>query len=144
MKALDEIDRKLIALLQDDARTPVSTLAKRVELSRSAVQERLGRLEATGVISQYTLRLGKAGTSVQAWLMVNHAEGFTCDDVIDLLKSLPAIRLCHSLAGDVDLLALVECPSPAGLAEVRERVLLHRSVASVTTAVVLRSLFDRS
>jgi Lrp/AsnC family transcriptional regulator, leucine-responsive regulatory protein len=143
MKALDDIDRKLIALLQDDARAPVLALAKAVGLARSTVQERLSRLESSGVIRQYTLRLGKAEGRVEAWLMVTHADGFTCDDVLPLLTSLPAVRLCHSLAGDVDLLVLVETGSPAELAELRERILLHRTVESVTTAVVLRALMDR-
>lgn len=143
MKTLDEIDRRLIALLQDDARTPVVGLAKAVGLSRSAVQERLARLESSGVISQYTLRLGKLEGRFQAWLMVNHAEGFTCDDLMPLLASIPAVRLCHSLAGDVDLLVLVETSSPAELAELRERILLHRTVESVTTSVVLQPLLDR-
>ena len=143
MKTLDEVDRRLVSLLQDDARTPVSTLARAVDLSRSAVQERLKRLESSGVISRYTVRLGKPAGGVEAWLLVCHAEGFTCDDVIDLLRSLPSVQLCHSLAGDVDLLVLVEASSPAELAGVREQILLHRSVASVTTSVVLRSLLDR-
>lgn len=143
MKALDETDRKLIALLQDDARTPVLALAKAVGLSRSTVQERLSRLESSGVISQYTVRLGKAEGRVEAWLMVTHADGFTCDDILPLLSSLPAVRLCHSLAGTIDLLVLVETASPAELAELRERILLHRTVEDVTTAVVLRSLLDR-
>jgi Lrp/AsnC family transcriptional regulator, leucine-responsive regulatory protein len=143
MKALDEIDRKLIALLQDDARTSMLALAKAVQLSRSAVQERLSRLESSGVISQYTVRLGKVEGRFEAWLMVNHAEGYTCDDLMPLLTSIPAVRLCHSLAGGVDLMVLVETASPAELAELRERILMTRSVASVTTSVVLRSLLDR-
>lgn len=144
MKALDEIDQNLLALLQDNARMPVVALAKSVGLSRSAVQERMARLESTGVISQYTVRLGKQEGRLQAWMMVNHADGFTCDDVIDLLTSMPGVRLCHSLAGNVDLLVLVETGSPTELAELRERILLHRTVDSVTTAVVLRSLLDRT
>jgi Lrp/AsnC family transcriptional regulator, leucine-responsive regulatory protein len=143
MKALDDIDRRLIALLQDDARAAVVALARAVGLSRSAVQERLVRLEDAGVIAQYTLRLGKAEGRVEAWLMIRHAEGFTCDDILPLLQSLPSVRLCHSLAGDVDLLVLVETGSPGELAELREQVLLHRTVENVTTWVVLRSLLDR-
>lgn len=48
MKTLDDTDRKLIALLQDNARLPTVALAKAVGLSRSAVQERVQRLEAAG------------------------------------------------------------------------------------------------
>src|SRR5688572_17167169 len=100
MKIIDAIDRQLIARLQDDARTPVVALAQAVGLSRSAVQERLRRLERDGVIAQYTLRLG-AEDGVQAWLMLRYADGFSCDDVLPAIAPWPQVRLCHSLAGDV-------------------------------------------
>lgn len=86
MKPLDATDRRLVALLQDDARTPVASLAKAVGLSRSTVQERLQRLERDGVIAQYTVRLG-AADGLQAWLMLRHAEGFSCDDVLPELQA---------------------------------------------------------
>lgn len=143
MKPLDAIDKALIARLQDDARTPVVALAKAVGLSRSAVQERLARLEGSGVIRQYTLRLGRREGRIEAWLSIRHAEGFSCDDLLPLLQSLPAVQLCHSLTGEVDVLALVEADSPDELAALRERILLHRTVDSVSTAMVLRSLIDR-
>ena len=65
MKTLDATDRKLIALLQDNARLSTVALAKAVGLSRSAVQERVHRLESAGVIAQYTVRLGSGITSSQ-------------------------------------------------------------------------------
>jgi Lrp/AsnC family leucine-responsive transcriptional regulator len=142
MKTLDAIDRELIARLQDDARTPVVALAQVVGLSRSAVQERLRRLERDGVIAQYTLRLG-AEDGVQAWLMLRYADGFSCDDVLPAIASWPQVRLCHSLAGDVDLLVLVQCTGTAELAELRERVAALKGVDDVTTAPVLRSLLER-
>ena len=142
MKPLDAIDQRLIALLQDDARTPTVALARAVGLSRSAVQERLQRLERNGTIAQYTLRLGEL-EGVQAWLMLRHAEGFTCDDVLPELSGWPQVRLCHSLAGEIDLLVLVHTRTTAELAALRERAMLLKGVAAVTTAPVLHSLLDR-
>ena len=142
MKTPDAIDQRLLALLQDDARTPVVTLAKAVGLSRSSVQERLQRLERDGVIAQYTLRLG-ATEGLQAWLMLRHAEGFSCDDVLPQLQDWPQVQLCHSLAGEVDLLVLVRAASAAELADLRERVAALKGVDDVTTAPVLRSHIDR-
>ena len=55
---LDDLDRRLLAELGADARLTQVALAARVGLSRSAVQERLKRLERDGVILGYTLRLG--------------------------------------------------------------------------------------
>src|SRR3954470_23221937 len=52
---LDDTDRKLIALLRANARTPTAALARNLGLSRSAVQERLRRLERDGVTQGYPL-----------------------------------------------------------------------------------------
>lgn len=143
MKTLDAIDRKLVALLQDNARTSTVALAKSVGLSRSTVQERLRRLEDAGVIAQYTVRLGQGGDPLQAWLLLRYADGFSCDDVMPLLEALPAVQLCHSVAGDIDLMVLVHVDTPSALADLREHIAMFKGVDDVTTVPVLRVTLDR-
>lgn len=143
MKALDAIDRQLIALLQDNARLSTVALAKAVGLARSSVQERLQRLEAAGVIAQYTVRLGAGGDPLQAWLLLRYADGFSCDDVMPLLQALPQVQLCHSVAGDTDLMVLVRADTPGMLADLRERIAAFKGVDDVTTVPLLRVLLDR-
>ena len=143
MKAPDAIDRQLIALLQDNARLSTVALAKAVGLARSSVQERLQRLEAAGVIAQYTVRLGAGGDPLQAWLLLRYAEGFSCDDVMPLLQALPQVQLCHSVAGETDLMVLVRADTPTLLADLRERIAAFKGVDDVTTVPLLRVLLDR-
>lgn len=143
MKTLDATDRQLIALLQDNARLSTVALAKAVGLGRSTVQERLQRLENAGVIAQYTVRLGSGGDPLQAWLMLRYADGFSCDDVMPLLAQLPQVKLCHSVAGELDLLVLVQADTPTELADLRERVVSFKGVDDVTTVPVLRTTLDR-
>jgi len=143
VKTLDDTDRKLIALLQDDARTSTVALAKAVELSRSAVQERLARLEQHGVIAQYTVRLGANRHAMQAWLWLRYAEGFSCDDVLPLLAAMPCVLRADSLAGDIDITVLVQVESAAELADVREQIARFKGVDDVTTLPVLRTLLER-
>jgi DNA-binding Lrp family transcriptional regulator len=143
MKALDATDRQLIALLQDNARLSTVALAKAVGLSRTTVQERLQRLEQAGVIAQYTVRLGSGGDPLQAWLLLRYADGFSCDDVMPLLAGLPAVRLCHSVAGETDLMVLVQVDTPSMLADLRERIAGFKGVDDVTTVPVLRVTLDR-
>src|SRR3546814_3633143 len=57
MKTLDQKDRQLLALLAEDARLPLTTLAQRIHLSRSATRERLQRLADTGIILGSTVRV---------------------------------------------------------------------------------------
>ena len=57
---MDELDRNIVGLLGADARMSVVTLARRLKVARSTIQARLERLESTGVIAGYTLKLGEA------------------------------------------------------------------------------------
>jgi DNA-binding Lrp family transcriptional regulator len=143
MKKLDDIDRKLIALLQDNARLSTVQLAKTVGLSRSTVQERIQRLEAAGVIAQYTVRLGSSGDPLRAWLLLRYADGFSCDDVMPQLIDLPQVQLCHSVAGEIDMMVLVQTDTPSALADLRERIAGFKGIDDVTTVPVLRALLDR-
>ena len=143
MKTLDATDRKIVAMLQDNARLSTVALAKSVGLSRSTVQERLQRLETAGVIAQYTVRLGQGGDPLRAWMLLRYADGFTCDDVMPLLVSLPAVQLCHSVAGEVDLMVLVSVDTPTALADLREHIAAFKGIDDVTTVQVLRVALDR-
>jgi DNA-binding Lrp family transcriptional regulator len=143
MKALDATDRTLIALLQDNARLSTVALARAVSLSRTTVQERLKRLEDSGVIERYTVRLGQGGDPLQAWLLLRYADGFSCDDMMPALVELPAVQVCHSVAGETDLMVLVHAEHPSALADLRETILRLKGVDDVTTMPVLRVMLDR-
>ncbi len=144
MKTLDGIDRQLIALLQDNARLSTVALAKAVGLSRSTVQERLQRLEAAGVIEQYTVRLGSGGDPLQAWLLLRYADGFSCDDVMPSLAAMPQVQQAYSVAGEIDLMVLARTDTPGHLADLREAIAMLKGVEDVTTLTVLRTTLNRS
>lgn len=143
MKTLDDIDRRLIALLQDNARLSTVALARAVGLGRSTVQERLQRLESSGAIAQYTVRLGADGDPLRAWLLLRYVDGFGCEDAMPALSAMPQVQLCHSVAGEIDLMVLVRADTPAQLSDLRERIARLRGVADVTTLPVLRTTLDR-
>jgi len=72
---LDETDRALVAALRVNARAPAAALARRLNLSRTTVQSRLERLEHSGVITGYTVRLSEAHErgQVLAYVMITVA-----------------------------------------------------------------------
>ena len=69
----DTIDQRLLALLRADAREPVAVLARKLDLARSTVQERIDRLEKQGVIAGYTIREGSdhRGRQIAAHVMIS-------------------------------------------------------------------------
>lgn len=138
MKAPDPIDRQILALLKQDGRMPLKTIAGRVGLARSSVQERIARLEANGVIRRYTIEEdGQAAGRVSAYLWIR-TEIAICERIAPRLLELPEVRACRSIAGELDMVAHVEADSPQRIAEIRATIALLEGVTSVETHLVLK------
>jgi len=140
---LDDIDHRLLELLVEDGRAPVAGLAKRLGLARSTIQQRLARLEATGIISGYTVRLGVTRpTGMAAYVHVTIDSKYGTR-ITDELAALTAIRELHTVSGDADLLALVQARSPEALDEVLDRIGRIPGVVRTSTSVVLSTKVRR-
>lgn len=136
--ALDDRDRRLLDLLRRDARMPIVALARELNLSRSATQERLAKLQASGAIGGFTIREGtKAGSRQSAYLMVSFKTGYRCAQVIPKLQRLPSIGMVHSVTGPVDLVIRIDAEDIAGIEASRSAIAAIEGVASVSTSVVL-------
>ena len=141
---MDEVDEKLLALLEANARRSTVALARAVGLSRSSVQERLAKLEDAGHIAGYTIIRGgiASGRSVQALLFLQISVR-PCAVVLDVIGSWPAIRQCWSLAGETDAVVLAEVADMAALEALRERMEGVKGIAAIRTAPILRTLANR-
>lgn len=145
MDELDAKDRQLLAALRADARQSLVELARHTGLSRSAVHERIRRLEARHVIAGYTVRLGSEVErhDVEALLSISFQQGRNCDHVVPHLTGIPEVVTCWSVAGPTDLILLVECASNSALDTVRRQIATTPGIATVQTHVSLRTHFDR-
>lgn len=140
---LDDLDHRLLAELAADARLTQVALAARVGLSRSAVQERIKRLERDGVIQGYTLRLGEPrAAGLRAYLLVK-GSGPSHDRAVKALEALPEVRVADSVSGDIDLVLQLEAERLEDLNRVRDEVAKLPGVASTQTLLVMASRFDR-
>lgn len=104
-------DRELIALLGQNARMPVATLAKKLSLSRTTVQARLERLEREGVISGYGVRLSETYLSglIRAHVLITIAPK-ALSAVTAALHAIPEVTTLHSVSGTFDLIAIIAAP----------------------------------
>ena len=140
---LDEVDHRLLAELSLDARLTQVALAARVGLSRSAVQERLKRLERDGVIQGYTLRLGAAPPQgLRAYLLVRDS-GPEHTRALRALEGFPEVRAADSVAGEIGLVLQLEVASVEDLNRVRDEVAKLPGVASTQTLLVMKAEFSR-
>jgi Lrp/AsnC family transcriptional regulator, leucine-responsive regulatory protein len=98
---LDEVDRRIIDLLAENARISLKELAQRVNLSSPSASERLKRLEERGVIRAFTVEVDpKAlGYTLQAIVRVRPAPGQT-PRVQKLIEEIPQFTECDKVTGD--------------------------------------------
>jgi len=141
---MDELDTALLALLAEDARAPVATLARRLGLARTTVQARLDRLETTGVIAGYTLRLGaRARPRLRATVLIT-IEPRAGPRVIARLKALPAVRAVHSVSGRFDLIVEVTTDHTEALDAALDDLGATEGVKSSESLIHLATKLDRN
>ncbi len=140
---IDETDRALLALLAENARLPVATLARRLDLARTTVQARLERLERSGVIAGYTLRLSpEARAPLRATALVS-IEPRSGPAVLARLKSLPEVRRVHTTSGRFDLIVTIEAESTEALDATLDRIGEARGVRGSESLIHLSTKLDR-
>lgn len=98
---IDEKDRLIIKLLSDNARIPVSDLARQVGLSGPSTSERIRRLESNGIISRFTveLDLGALGYPLQAIVRIKPRPG-NMHIVEEMIFNEPGFLDCDKVTGD--------------------------------------------
>jgi len=147
LEKLDDIDLKILSIIQDNARVSISKLAKQVGLSPPSVHERISKLEERGVIVEYVAVLDakKLGKSLTAFIGITLDR--TCckdEDVINALKMIPEVQEVHRIAGEEDLLIKTKTEDTSTL----EKMLINevtsiKGVAKTRTMIALSSPMDR-
>lgn len=141
----DSLDRDLIALLQANARESVANLGRKLGVARTTVLARLARLEASGVIVGYTVRLGGESTEqgVQAYVGISINPKMQ-RDVIRRLTKLPELRQLASVSGEFDYMAMLRAPTTMRLDALLDEIGELEGVLRTTTSVVLAVRVDRA
>jgi len=145
METIDTFDRKMLALLQEDARLTNNDLSERVNLSASQCSRRRQRLEEAGLIRGYRAvldrdRLGFPLVSIISVTLATHNRD-NARRFAELMERLPDVLEAHALTGEMDYFVKVVTPDLKSLAEFVNDVLLpHESVQHVKTSIVLQTL----
>lgn len=141
---LDTLDRRLIALLQANARSSAADLARQLGVARTTVLARLARLEKQSVIVGYTVRLAQDqhNSGVEAYVGITTSPQ-AARLVTQRLAALPELRQLCSVSGEFDYLALLRADSPARLDALLDEIGAIDGVSRTTTSVVLARRIDR-
>jgi DNA-binding Lrp family transcriptional regulator len=137
---MDATDQQLLSLLRNDARTSVAILARKLGVSRGTVTNRVTRMEDTGVIVGYTVRLRPdvQPNEIRAWMSVA-VEGNETRAVIASLLGEPGVATLHDTNGRWDLLAELRAGNLSELSQVLERIRLVRGISSTETSIHLQT-----
>jgi DNA-binding Lrp family transcriptional regulator len=137
---MDEIDRKLTALLRADARAPVARLARAVNLSRGAVQNRIDKLLAAGEIAGFTIRSPpEAEASRVRAIMGIAVEGERSASVLRALRGFREVEAVHMTNGRWDMIAELCTDSLAGFSNALDNIRLIEGIAATETSLLLKT-----
>lgn len=141
---MDTFDQKIVTVLQQNARQSVSSIATQVNLSRSAVSERIKRMEESGEILGYEVMLSPKRTQhqVKAYFEVRQ-KGYQCTAIADALLAFPEVKFCHGTSGELDILAYLELPHMQRLHEIRTQLdKRYGDTVKIVTHIVMQT-WDR-
>jgi Lrp/AsnC family transcriptional regulator, leucine-responsive regulatory protein len=141
--SLDSVDLRILALLQDDARTPNAEIGRRVGLVASAIFQRLRKLERLGVVAGYEARIDPraVGLGLAAFVFVKTDERVGSRDAARRLARLPEVQELHHVAGEDCYLVKVRVSDATELGRLlREKVGAIGSVQSTRTTIVLETI----
>ncbi len=139
---MDKFDQQIITLLKTNGRESLAAIGRRIGLSRSAVAERIQRLEDRGVICGYTVRLGETGQkAVQAYFQLTFSP-FRLDEITPVIRRIPEIHSGHALSGEVDLILFAETDSMDRLNQIRRRLEQLPDLKRLLTCPVLQSVTE--
>ena len=142
---MDDLDRNILALLGADARLSVATLARRLKVARSTIQARLERLETTGIIVGYTVKLGEAARAGRLRTTVLLTiEPRAQAAILTRLKSIPEVERIHTTSGRVDLLLQLAADSTQQIDTVLDQIGEMQGVKSSESLIHLSTKVDRA
>ena len=144
---IDETDRQILNILQENARTSNAEIARQIDMAPSAVLERIRRLEAKGVIQGYEVRINPEalGLGLLAFVFVRSNDMSDETRTAAALAAIPEVQEVHEVAGDDCFYIKVRTQDTDSLGRLlRERLKAVRNVDNTRTTVVLKTFKEGS
>lgn len=141
---MNDIDLHLLDRLRENARAPVAELARALGLSRTTVQSRLARLEKTGVIAGYMVRLSDAHRAgrIKAYVTIA-VEPKQASAVAGALRRIAGVSALHSVSGPFDMIAEVEAAGVGEMDALIDEIGAVKGVERTNSSIILSTKFER-
>ena len=141
---MDKLDENLLGKLAEDSRRSITELSRLLGVTRATVQDRMKRLESSGIIQGYTIRYNPEyqRQQVSAYIMISTSPG-GLGQIVRQLRSIDEIRSLQSISGQFDLMAIITCRSTHELDRQIDRIGDIDGIRQTMTSVILSSKFER-
>jgi len=144
--SLDGIDKVIIRILMHDARTPVQEIARQLNLSGSAVHQRIKKLESADLIKGSFLKLNPAslGFTTTAYIGVYLDKAMRNPEAVAQLKKIPEVVECHYTTGNWSILIKIMCKNNEHLMQLLNlKIQSIEGVSRTETFISLNQQIDR-
>jgi Lrp/AsnC family transcriptional regulator for asnA, asnC and gidA len=137
---LDEIDKKILAILQKNSRTPLREISKEVNLAESTIYERIKKMKKNGVIRRFSVVLNPSalGLGVLAFVLIKAKAGMY-SNVAAELKKYPKVVEVYETTGDYDMIVKIRARDSDELNDFLDKIGDIEGVESTHTMVVLKA-----
>lgn len=136
---LDNIDRKLLELLKQDARMSYVELGAKVGLSEAAVRRRIKKLQEEGVIKKFTVEI-EVGQGASALTLVSVMPSMPTSEVSAKIKNLPGVQKVYEITGQYDIAVLITGSNIAEVNKCIDDIRKSDGVATTNTIIILREI----
>lgn len=142
---MDDVDRRLLGLLQEDADRTYAELGEAVHLSAPATHERVRKLRASGVIRRTTIDVDPAalGRETLVFALVESESWCGNQETTDALMAITGIEAAYAVAGKACIMVKIRVDKPKSLQDVLRQIYAVDGAVGTESIVVLDTLFER-
>lgn len=142
---MDDIDRRIVALLREDARRSFQDIGARVSLTAPAVKRRVDRLAADGIVRGYAAVVDatRFGWTTHAFVALFCEGRMAAGEVRAAVEHHPEVEAAYTIAGEASAMLRVRARDTTHLEETLERLRDAPGVIRTQTQIVLSTLFER-
>ncbi len=135
----DEIDEKIIRILQENSRRPFVDIANEIGLSESAVRRRVKNLVDAAVIKRFTIELG-ASDKTSAITLISVASTADTSTVSNRLMNLNGVKVVYEITGQYDIAAIIAAPAIADINKCIDDIRKIDGVSDTDTVIILKTM----
>ena len=143
---IDDLDRKILAILMRNAKKPYTDIAKQLFVSGGTIHVRMKKLEDAGVVKGYNLSVdhSKLGYDICAFLGIYLDKSSLYDDAADRLKDIPEVVSLHYTTGLYNIFAKILCRDTNHLRDVlHDKIRKIPGIQRTETFISLEEGVDR-